>query len=148
MHRFEFQKRAEKTLKNTLNLLLNKSRDYAPETDVYNGMMTCERLGICTLEKGILVRMTDKIGRLSNLIDGIKTVHNESTLDTVRDILGYACLLHVYMEKNNEEAAKQEKAKEHETMVDNALRMYDTPYESTYDAAPSEYNPNEVPDEI
>ena len=56
MHRFEFEKRAEQTLKNILNLLLNKSRDYAPEDDVYNGMMTCERLGICTLEKGILVR--------------------------------------------------------------------------------------------
>lgn len=124
MHRFDFEKRAKKVFDSTLKLLLNKSSDYAPEEDIYNGMKLCENLGICTLEKGILVRMTDKIGRLSNLIDHIKVVHNESTLDTVKDLLGYACLLYVYMEKNIEDSVKstEEEIKEYEVKVHNALK--------------------------
>ena len=72
MDRSEFGRRLETLLKEMNHVLYQKSSDYAPDEDVYNGMKLCENLGITTTEKGILVRMTDKIGRLSNLIDGIR----------------------------------------------------------------------------
>ena len=57
-------------------LLTTKQHDYGTGNILAFGMI------------GIAVRMTDKLARLKNLAD--RTAENESTIDTLHDIVGYA----------------------------------------------------------
>ncbi len=78
-----------------------KNQDYAdPDADpddpfaVWANFTACERLGICTTEQGILVRMLDKIVRISKLVGGRNpAVADESIADTLDDLHNYTVLL-------------------------------------------------------
>jgi hypothetical protein len=55
-------------------------------------------MGICKTEAGMLVRMTDKMSRLSSFLESGKfEVADESLEDTTLDIINYAVLLYAYV---------------------------------------------------
>jgi len=57
-----------------------------------------ESMGITTTEKGFLVRMTDKMSRLSTFCqEGSFKVEDESLKDTVLDLINYSILLYAYV---------------------------------------------------
>ena len=59
----------------------------------------CEAMGICTTEAGMLVRMTDKLSRLSSFVEaGTFQVKDESLEDTCVDIINYAVLFHTFVQ--------------------------------------------------
>ena len=68
---------------------------------LFGNFLHCQRLGLCTVEQGIMVRVSDKIARLANLIhpDHERSVE-ESLADTVEDAINYLVLLVAYREAN------------------------------------------------
>jgi hypothetical protein len=104
---------AEKTFAECLNILKNKNHDYATgknvEDDALKNFKLVEYLNITDVTTGILVRMCDKISRLSNVYKGTCKVKNESCLDTAKDLINYTVILLASMrEKINNNISNKE----------------------------------------
>lgn len=85
------------------DLMEAKNHDYsggADDTEPFLNFTRVEKLGITTTEKGMLVRMTDKLSRLITLVDGNQVkVKDETLKDTVIDVINYSILLYAYVSK-------------------------------------------------
>jgi len=100
MNKETFLQQVEHTLDTMQSLIEAKNADYAGDSDPFKNFKLCESLGICSAEQGLLVRMSDKMSRLSTLIDGPESrVDNESIADTLLDLANYAVLLRVWMDR-------------------------------------------------
>jgi hypothetical protein len=62
-----------------LQVFINKNKDYG-NSFAKHGQI------------GILVRISDKISRIINIISNGKNFVNESLLDTIRDLINYTCM--------------------------------------------------------
>ena len=82
-----------------------KNNDYAGsggETPFRN-FSRAEDLGICSTEQGILVRITDKLSRLSTYCEGTDMkVSDETFDDTVVDLINYCVILSAYCHNKRE----------------------------------------------
>jgi hypothetical protein len=74
-----------------------KNADYAGDDDPFANFRRSELVGV-SVERGILVRMTDKLARVSNLLDKPAAVADESIGDTLDDFTNYAAILRAYLE--------------------------------------------------
>ena len=84
-------------------VMQKKNHDYASNTDPFFNLRQCEAFGLCSVEQGILVRMTDKISRLSQYTkNGDLQVKDESVEDTLVDIINYTVLLRAYLKEQGE----------------------------------------------
>jgi len=85
------------------SLSAKKNADYAGgDGQPFANFERCEYLGITTTEKGFLVRLTDKISRLSTFSDsGEFQVSSENFEDTILDVINYSCLLAAYVKSKN-----------------------------------------------
>lgn len=92
--------------KNTLDeiykLHLAKNNDYAGKIDPYRNFKYCEEMGVCSVEQGLLVRMTDKIARITNLLKTKQKVKDEKIKDTLLDLACYSVILNCWLEKQDE----------------------------------------------
>lgn len=90
----------EDTFYACMQLSWSKNQDYASDEDPFANFRQCEALGICTVEQGILTRMSDKFARISNLIvnDREPEVKDEAVSDTLRDLINYSAILLAYIE--------------------------------------------------
>lgn len=79
-----------------LDLIKKKNADYAWDEDPFKNFKLVESAWITTVERGMLVRMSDKFQRISNLIDSEATVKDESIEDTLLDLANYSLLLLAY----------------------------------------------------
>jgi hypothetical protein len=85
-----------------------KNHDYSggkDDTHPFLNFTRCEAMGICKTEAGILVRLTDKMSRLSTFITtGEFKVKDEALRDTILDIVNYSVILYAYTQsqKNHE----------------------------------------------
>lgn len=83
-----------------------KNHDYSggkDDTHPFLNFTRCEAMGICKTEAGILVRLTDKMSRLSTFITtGEFKVKDEALRDTVLDIINYAVILYAYTQSQKE----------------------------------------------
>lgn len=82
------------------DLMQRKNEDYANAGDAFGNLRNCETMGVASMSRGILIRMTDKMQRLVNLLERPPSVTDEGFADTVLDIINYAVLL---------EAARQDR---------------------------------------
>lgn len=81
-------------------LMDKKNRDYAGRggTEPFANFTRVESMGICSTESGMLVRLTDKMSRLSSFAESGKlAVENESFEDTVVDVINYMVLFYAYI---------------------------------------------------
>jgi hypothetical protein len=105
MNREELFKHHEELCKVALNIMRKKNHDYAGnsgETPFAN-FERCEAMGICSTEAGFLVRLTDKLSRLSTFTSaGRLTVENESYEDAILDIINYCILFSAYVKSRDE----------------------------------------------
>tara|TARA_B100000085_G_C18102564_1_gene333745 strand:- start:44 stop:451 length:408 start_codon:yes stop_codon:yes gene_type:complete len=96
-------------------IMKKKNHDYAGkggETPFAN-FERCEAMGVCSTEKGFLVRVIDKVSRLSTFVDAGKLkVDNESYEDAVLDIINYMILFSGYVSASQEEQKTKDKVKE------------------------------------
>lgn len=80
-----------------------KRNDYASDENPFSNFELCEKMGICSVEQGILVRMCDKFARLCNLLNKDAKVLDEKKDDTALDLSIYSVLLRCYLlRKQNE----------------------------------------------
>lgn len=81
-------------------LMDKKNRDYAGRggTEPFANFTRVESMGICSTESGMLVRLTDKMSRLSSFAESGKlAVENESFEDTIVDVINYMVLFYAYI---------------------------------------------------
>lgn len=91
-----FRRGLEKTFQECLDISKKKNADYASSTDPFKNFRACEILGV-PLTKGIIVRMSDKMTRIANLLERKAEVSDESIEDTLHDLINYAAILNVYI---------------------------------------------------
>lgn len=81
-------------------LMKKKNHDYSggeDETHPFLNFTRCESMGICTTEQGFLVRLTDKMSRLSTFCSsGRLKVEDEKLEDTILDVINYVILFYAY----------------------------------------------------
>tara|TARA_R100000008_G_C3514785_1_gene130749 strand:+ start:339 stop:656 length:318 start_codon:yes stop_codon:yes gene_type:complete len=78
-----------------LDIMIKKNHDYAGEggDSPFANFTRSEDMGICTTEQGFLVRLCDKLSRLSTFASaGELKVDNESYHDAIVDIINYCVL--------------------------------------------------------
>lgn len=100
-----FFQRVELCHRDMLDIMHAKNDDYADadnSKDPFANFRLCERMGICSTERGILTRMSDKMQRLVNILDRPMKVMDEAIDDTLQDLANYAIILKVYREMRDE----------------------------------------------
>ncbi len=97
MKQKDFLKYFKKTLNDNYIIIKKKNLDYATSNEAFLNFKTSEMFDI-SVETGIIVRMCDKLSRISNLINKKADVKNESILDTLQDLANYATILKIYLE--------------------------------------------------
>jgi len=82
-----------------------KNHDYAGEggDTPFANFTRSEAMGICSTEQGFLVRVCDKLSRLSTFTSaGTLKVTNEGYRDAIVDIINYCVLFDGYVTSKNE----------------------------------------------
>lgn len=100
----ELFKLHEDMCKDALNLMKKKNADYSGSGggNPFANFTRVEDMGICKTEQGFLVRLTDKMSRLSSFVqNGKMHVEDESFKDTCVDIINYMVLLQAYVSDKN-----------------------------------------------
>ncbi|MCP6727314.1 MAG: DUF1599 domain-containing protein [Patescibacteria group bacterium] len=93
----EFLKHFKKTLDDNFAIVEKKNADYSTDNEAFLNFKACEAFNI-PVETGLIVRMCDKMSRISNLMNKEAAVKDESVLDTLQDLANYATILKVYLE--------------------------------------------------
>ena len=96
MTRDELLQNHKKLCEEASALMELKNKDYAGNggTEPFANFTRCEAMGVCTTEQGFLVRIVDKLSRMSSFIEsGTMHVENESFHDSCVDIINYMVLL-------------------------------------------------------
>lgn len=99
MTREELLKHHEVLCKQARDLMDKKNRDYAGNDgkEPFANFTRVEAMGICSTEQGFMVRLTDKMSRLSSILaSGTNHVKDESFEDTMVDVINYIVLLSAY----------------------------------------------------
>lgn len=77
-----------------LELMKKKNNDYASGSDPFMNFRRAEYLGFSTAELGVLIRMTDKMSRISTFLNkGELSLQNESVYDAIVDMINYSVIL-------------------------------------------------------
>lgn len=76
-----------------------KNADYTgTSTDPFSNFSKVQEMGICSTEQGFMVRMHDKMARLTSFVQkGILEVKDESVEDTLLDLSNYCILMAGYL---------------------------------------------------
>jgi hypothetical protein len=108
MNRDELHSSMERTFSKCLTIAKAKGLDYAGDSDPFANFRLPEHLGLCSIERGILVRICDKVSRLSTLLssDRPPAVQDESVQDTIRDGINYLAILGGYLESKTAAAGE------------------------------------------
>lgn len=93
----DFVNQIDQTFKEALSILKVKNSDYATEVDPWQNFRFAELVGV-GVERAILVRMSDKLARISNILEKETQVKDESIMDTLVDLANYSAILKVYLE--------------------------------------------------
>ena len=97
----EFLENIKKDHLQMFNIMVAKNADYSgseAESNPFKNFEACEQIGVCSVEQGILVRMMDKMARITNLTKQEAQVKDESITDTCLDLANYALILKAYIE--------------------------------------------------
>ena len=107
MNREELLKFHDEVCQRTKAIMEKKNRDYggAKGDDPFANFRRVEAMGICKVEQGFMVRITDKLSRLSTFIESGTLLVSESAQDSLDDLQNYCILLGAYL-KEKEERSK------------------------------------------
>lgn len=105
MNRQELLAFHEEITRKARELMTRKNHDYAGSggESPFANFTRVESMGICSTERGFLVRLIDKISRLSTLCEAGKLlVKDETSDDSCIDIINYAILIAAYLKEQRE----------------------------------------------
>jgi hypothetical protein len=87
----------DRTFSNCLETAKRKNNDYGGvDSDPYANFSNSTIVGV-PIEKGILVRMMDKVSRISTLLEKESQVKDEAIEDTLDDLINYTAILKSYL---------------------------------------------------
>lgn len=92
----QFLGKISDTFTECYNLIERKNADYADEGNPFKNFEMSTQVGV-TPARAILVRVSDKLSRVSNLLNKEATVNDESIADTLNDMINYIAILKVYL---------------------------------------------------
>jgi hypothetical protein len=96
----QFLDSIEKSYTDALEIVKKKNHDYATEIDPWRNFRYADYCGV-SVERAILVRISDKFARLCNLVDSEDVaVKDETVMDTILDMANYLVILKAYLEDN------------------------------------------------
>jgi len=97
---------AEKTFQEMLEISKKKNADYTGGTsDPFANFTKNENCGGASVEQGFLVRMNDKMARVSNFVKtGTLQVKDEAVDDTLKDLANYCILFLGYLESQKDDS--------------------------------------------
>lgn len=95
----EFFKFIEDGYKKAHGIIVKKNSDYATGEDPFKNFKMASLIGI-TPERAILVRVSDKLARISNLMNPGKKVQvsDEAIEDTILDMINYLAILRAFLQ--------------------------------------------------
>ena len=82
-------------------LTSRKNSDYAGPADAFQNFKLIEALGAASAEQGFVVRMSDKLQRIANLIHRENRVADEKITDTLQDLAVYSILFLIYLKQKD-----------------------------------------------
>lgn len=91
-----FLNELEQTFKKCLEIAKKKNGDYANQDDPFKNFNTSIQVGVSP-DRAILVRISDKLSRISNLLDRPAIVEDEKLEDTIDDAINYFAILKAYL---------------------------------------------------
>lgn len=106
MTRDELLQFHQEMTKSARDLMSLKNRDYAGKDGIepFANFTRVEAMGICKTEAGFMVRLTDKMSRLSSFLQsGKMNVQDESFADTCVDVINYMVLLAAYIKDKEDQ---------------------------------------------
>lgn len=139
MKREKFLEQLKQNQKQDLKIVEKKNDDYAQGFDPFQNFRMVEDAGLMKVEKGICVRMSDKMQRIFNLIDEEASVDDETVADTLSDLRNYANILQVYLEQ--EKNSEPEKPFKVQSVFEGVKQ------EPKYVEAEEPFTPLELPDD-
>lgn len=103
----KFLKNIEDTFSKCLATAKAKNSDYAGVGDPFRNFNSSELVGV-PIPRAILVRMMDKISRVSNLLDKEASVKDEPIADTLEDLINYTAILKAYLNEQTKITQRDE----------------------------------------
>ena len=103
MNQTQLLDRLAELYKKNIDISKSKSADYAGVDSPFKNFEVIDFLtnGKVSVEEGLLVRMSDKMQRIANLIYTDAKVKDESIHDTLSDLANYSMILRIYLEYKN-----------------------------------------------
>jgi hypothetical protein len=86
--------------KTGVEIIKKKNQDYATEIDPFKNFRFAQMVGI-TPERACLVRISDKLARISNLLEKPESCTDEKIKDTLTDLANYVAILSVMLDEKN-----------------------------------------------
>jgi hypothetical protein len=80
-----------------LAIALRKNADYTGGGDPFKNFRLAQAVGV-PVARGILVRITDKVARISTLLDQPPAVADEALTDSIDDAINYLAILGAWLE--------------------------------------------------
>jgi hypothetical protein len=93
----EYLEEFKTTTDSMYELTKKKNSDYAGDADAFQNFKLIEALGAASTEQGFVVRMSDKLQRIANLISRENQVADEKIEDTLLDLSIYSILFLTYL---------------------------------------------------
>jgi hypothetical protein len=85
------------TYQRGVEIIEKKNADYAGAGDPFRNFRSAGVVGV-PVDRAILVRILDKLARVSNLLDKPPAVADEAIEDTILDAINYLAILKAYRE--------------------------------------------------
>lgn len=87
----------DETFDKCLQIARKKNKDYAKDHDAFHNFRHSELVGVDP-DRAILVRISDKMARISNLLNKDESVKDETVEDTLDDVINYTAILKAYID--------------------------------------------------
>ncbi|NCD07265.1 MAG: hypothetical protein EOL97_14220 [Spirochaetia bacterium] len=94
----QFIQNLENTFKGCLDIAKTKNIDYANSNNPFKNFEMSLQVGV-NPDRAILVRLSDKISRISNLLNREGKIKEERLEDTIDDAINYLAILKAYKSK-------------------------------------------------
>jgi len=88
-------KSMRETFDKCIDISIKKNADYASDADPFKNFRMSEMVGVEPC-KAIIIRITDKLSRISTLLDKEADVSDESIYDTIYDMINYLAILKAF----------------------------------------------------
>ncbi len=100
-----FLKDIQDTFEECLKIVHKKNADYSKGDDPWRNFNNSIVVNVKP-EFGILVRMSDKLNRIANLISSQNKVEDESIEDSINDLINYSAILKSYLKTHRKQDSK------------------------------------------